>query len=193
MKNWIHRAGIGISGIVILALCLTVASPKAVQAVVSAFVTVTNTSSNPVATGMSTNVGVPVQNLVTLQCGVLIGTVENQCLSSAVIDTRINPDGSLPTFVIPEGQTFVITDVNWDVPNCTPSMYCPVILFVPGILGGASTPNISLTALSTGSVADGSGRAIGSDHLTTGIPIRALPKIQAGSSSVVTITGYLTQ
>lgn len=193
MKNWLYRAGMGIGGIAILALCLTVASPKAVQAVVSAFVTVTNTSSNPVATGMSTNVGVPVQNLVTLQCGVLVGTVENQCTSNSVIDTRINPDGSLPTFVIPEGQTFVITDVNWDVPNCTPSTYCSVILFVPAIIGGSSTPNIFLTTLSTGSVADGNGRAIGSNHLTTGIPIRALPRIQAGNSSVVTITGYLTQ
>lgn len=191
MKKWFYKAAAGIAGVVFVALAMTFVAPKTVHALVSAFVTVTNTSSNPVATGMSTNVGVPVQNLVTLQCGVLVGTVEEQCNSG--IDTRINPDGSLPTFVIPQGQTFVITDVNWDVSNCTPSTYCPVILFVPAIIGGASTPNIFLTTLSAGSVADGSGRAIGSDHLTTGIPIRALPKIQAGNSSVVTITGYLTQ
>lgn len=193
MKKWFYKAAAGIAGVVFVASAMTLVAPKTVHALVSAFVTVTNTSSNPVATGMSTNVGVPVQNLVTLQCGVLVGTVENQCTSNTVIDTRINPDGSLPTFVIPEGQTFVITDVNWDVFNCTPSTYCSVILFVPAIFGGSSTPNIFLTTLSTGSVADGNGRAIGSNHLTTGIPIRALPRIQAGNSSVVTITGYLTQ
>jgi len=190
--NILRRIAVAIGGIVVVALVLTLAVPRAAHAVLSAFVTVTNTSSNPVATGMSTNVGVPVQNLVTLQCGVLIGQVENQCTANSVIDTRINPDGSLPTFVIPAGQTFVITDVNWDVPNCAPSTYCSVVLFVPAILGGSSTPNIFLTTLSTGSMADGNGHAIGSDHLTTGIPIRALPKIQAGNSSVVTITGYLT-
>ena len=193
MKEWFYKAGAGIAGILFVASAMTLVAPKAVHAIVSTLVTVTNTSSNPVATGMSTNVGVPVQNLVTLQCGVLIGEVENQCNSNSVIDTRINADGSLPTFVIPAGQTFVITDVNWDVPNCTPSTYCPVTLFVPAIFGGASTPNIFLTTLSTGSVADGNGHAIGSNHLTTGIAIRALPKIQAGNSAVVTITGYLTQ
>ena len=188
MKKWLYKAAASIAGVLFVASAMTLFAPKAVHAVVSALVTVTNTSANPVATGMSTNVGVPVQNLVTLQCGQL-DELENPCNSIALIDTRINPDGSLSTFTIPAGQTFVITDVNWNLFNCTPSTYCHVGLFVP-------VPSFFtfFTALTTGSVADTNGTAIGSDHFTTGIQIRAVPKIGAGGGpSFVTITGYLTQ
>jgi len=48
MKEWIYRAGAGIAGVVFVASAMTLFAPKTVHAVVSALVTVANTSSNPV-------------------------------------------------------------------------------------------------------------------------------------------------
>ncbi len=50
MKNWLKRIAMGIGGVVVAAMLLAVAAPKAVHAIVSTLVTIANTPSNPVPT-----------------------------------------------------------------------------------------------------------------------------------------------
>ena len=48
MKKWIYKAGAGIAGVLFVASVMTLVAPKTVHALVSALVTVANTSANPV-------------------------------------------------------------------------------------------------------------------------------------------------
>lgn len=48
MKKWFYKAGAGIAGVLFVASAMTLVAPKTVHAVVSALVTVANTSANPV-------------------------------------------------------------------------------------------------------------------------------------------------
>ena len=48
MKKWLYKAGAGIAGVLFVASAMTLVAPKAVHALVSALVTVANTSANPV-------------------------------------------------------------------------------------------------------------------------------------------------
>jgi hypothetical protein len=50
MTKWMRKALIGIGGLAILALLMALAAPKAVHAIVSTLVTVSNTAANPVPT-----------------------------------------------------------------------------------------------------------------------------------------------
>src|SRR5690348_9928644 len=98
MKEWLYRAGIGIAGVVLVALVMALIAPKTVHAVVSALVTVANTATNPVPTQA---VKESRANFVTLSFNGSGGYDE------------VLPDGSKSAFAIPTGQQFVITDVSW--------------------------------------------------------------------------------
>jgi hypothetical protein len=50
MTKWLRKALIGIGGLAVLAVLMTLAAPKAVHAIVSTLVTVSNTAANPVPT-----------------------------------------------------------------------------------------------------------------------------------------------
>jgi len=50
MTKWVRKALVGIGGLAIAAFLMTLAAPKAVHAIVSTLVTVSNTATNPVLT-----------------------------------------------------------------------------------------------------------------------------------------------
>lgn len=174
----LRKIVIGLGAIVVVALMLALASPKTVHAIVSTLVTVANTSANPVPTTAPTGVGVPVRNLVTLQCG-FITDGEPACGSGY---SRIGPDGSISSFTIPSGQTFVLTDVNVVLSSCAASQSCIVLV----------GPNLYF-----GSIADSNGTATVNGHLTSGAAFQYLPQLFVaspyGSFQGLTLAGYLTQ
>ena len=95
--NVLRRIAMAIGGTVVIALVIGLAAPKTVHALVSALVTVANTSANPVP---AQEVKESRANFVTLSFN---GSGYDEIL----------PDGSKSVFAIPTGQQFVITDVNW--------------------------------------------------------------------------------
>ena len=96
--NVLRRIAMAIGGTVIVALVIGLAAPKTVHALVSALVTVTNTSANPVPT---TDVMRSVAQNVELQCHIFQGG----CF-------LVSPTGNLSTFTVPSGSNLVITDVE---------------------------------------------------------------------------------
>jgi len=98
MKNILRRILEAISGVVVVALLLTLAMPKTVHGVVSTLVTIVNTSANPVPTQ---SVKQSEANFISLVA------------SGGGSYNLINPDGSTSGFSIPSGQQFVITDIGW--------------------------------------------------------------------------------
>jgi len=95
--NVLRRIAMAIGGTVVVALVIGLAAPKTVHALVSALVTVANTSANPVP---AQEVKESRANFVTLSFN---GSGYDEIL----------PDGSRSAFAIPTGEQFVITDVNW--------------------------------------------------------------------------------
>ena len=127
MKKWIYKAAAGIAGVLFVASVMTLVAPKTVHALVSALVTVANTSANPVP---AQEVKESRSNFVTLSFN---GSGYDEVL----------PDGSKSVFAVPTGQQFVITDVNWITAcetffstTCNKSVGDAVILVL-----GASGPN----------------------------------------------------
>ena len=109
MKKWFYKAGAGITGVLFVASAMTLFAPKAVHAVVSALVTVANTSANPV----------PVQEVKESRSNFVSVT----CCNGAPYE-EIQPDGTISStpFTIPPGEQFVITDVSWIV-QCSNSSF----------------------------------------------------------------------
>ena len=97
MKKWFYKAAAGIAGVLFVASVMTLVAPKTVHALVSALVTVANTSANPVP---AQEVKESRANFITLSFN---GTGYDEVL----------PDGSKSVFAIPTGEQFVITDVSW--------------------------------------------------------------------------------
>lgn len=87
----------------ILAVALTLAAPRAVQAVTAALVTVTNTASNPV---VAQSVSQLTSQNVMLQASAVQGTYS--AFHQALTDGTIS--GS--TFVVPAGESFVVTGIE---------------------------------------------------------------------------------
>jgi len=95
--NVLRRIAMAVGGTVVVALVIGLVAPKTVHALVSALVTVANTSSNPVP---AQEVKESRANFVTLSFN---GSGYDEVL----------PDGSKSVFAIPTGEQFVITDVSW--------------------------------------------------------------------------------
>ncbi len=128
MKNWLKRIAMGIGGVVVAAMLLAVAAPKAVHAIVSTLVTVANTASNPVITQSADN---HARTAVALQC-LSIGEVGNEETGCALITGQ----NSTP-FQVPPGQRLVIENINgsFSIPvGSTPSS-----VYVAAIYEGPST------------------------------------------------------
>jgi hypothetical protein len=67
MKEWLYRAGIGLAGVVLIALVVILFAPKTAHAVLSALVTVSNTAANPVpVTGAVSVAGTPTVNVASM-------------------------------------------------------------------------------------------------------------------------------
>lgn len=101
------KIAFGISGIVVVALVLALAAPKRVHAVVSAFVTVANTSANPVPT---TDVMRSVAQNVELQCD---PRGAPSCFLLSPTGLNVNPT----QYIVPPGSNLVITDVEIFAPQ----------------------------------------------------------------------------
>jgi len=185
--NVLRRIAMAIGGTVVVALILTLAVPRAAHAVLSALVTVTNTSANPVP---AQEVKESRSNFVTLSFN---GSGYDEVL----------PDGSKSVFAIPTGQQFVITDVNWITTcenlfsiTCNKSVGDAVILVL-----GASGPNGLGPYMSQGIYGENvfvktAGR---NDSLKSGLVVAQVPtpSILFGPSGngenilTVTLRGYL--
>lgn len=191
MKKWFYRAGAGIAGVLFVASAMTVVAPKTVHALVSALVTVANTSSNPVPVQ---RVKESAANFISVSTGPANPTTYNEVLPDGTV-------GSTP-FSIPAGEQFVITDVNW-VTTCDTSSNCgrsvgdAVVLMLGGSGGGV----IPGSYMSQAIYARNSGvflTAGRSDRLKSGLVVTQLPapaifegRAFSENISVVTLRGYL--
>lgn len=186
MKTAVKRITMGIGGMVVAALLLALAAPKAVHAIVSTLVTVVNTSSNPVPVQ---NVKQSADNFVTLNYN---GSTYDQVL----------PDGSTTPFSISSGQQFVITDVSWvtfcshTFVTCTKSVGDAVVVTLGSANAFSSGPFTSqATYVGNGFLATASSNV----SLNSGIVVTQppLPSILLGASGngeeilTVTLHGYL--
>lgn len=190
MKKSFYKAAAGIAGVLFVASAMTLVEPKAVHALVSALVTVANTSANPVP---AQEVKESRANFATLSFN---GSSYDEIL----------PDGSRSAFTIPIGQQFVITDVSWitvcaNSPSngltCNKSIGGAVtlVLGASGPLGLGSYMSRDLYSSQNGA-AFTAGR---SDALKSGLVVAQLPtpSILFGPSGngeyilAVTLRGYL--
>jgi hypothetical protein len=188
MKNMLRRIAFGVSGVVIVALILVLAAPKAVHAIVSTLVTIANTASNPV----------PVQevkhstaNYVTLEYDI----------NNLVYDQLLS-DGTTTPFTIPVGEKLVITDVNWVIAcGAFKNTVCQnhVGDGVGVALGGSFNSPYGFYAAQTTFVFDGGNLiATGNDSFKSGVIVTEVPAPsflagQWAGQAIVTFTlrGYL--
>jgi len=187
--NVLRRIAMAIGGTVVVALVLTLAVPRAAHAVLSALVTVTNTSANPVP---AQEVKESRANFVTLSFN---GSGYDEVL----------PNGSKSVFAIPAGQQFVITDVSWITIcenaftfTCTRAVGDAVVLTLGGDGNplGVPGPYTSQAVYGENVFLKTAGR---NDSLKSGIVVAQLPAplILFGTSGngeqifEVTLRGYL--
>jgi hypothetical protein len=106
--NIIRKILLGLGGLVVVALVLALASPKAARSAVTTLVTVSNTLANPVVTEGSTTTATQI---VALYC--------NLSETSPLGCVQLMPGGGLgaTTYTIPAGQNLVITDVQVNSPG----------------------------------------------------------------------------
>ena len=131
----------------VASLLFVLATPKTLHALVATLVQITNTPVNPVPISESTHLGQPHNNLVTLQVGGI--STENGSAIGFYGDYRVGEDGSrigmgnLPTFAVPAGQVFIVTDYAVTA-ACLKSTSCNVILTFTenGFPAGAQFDNV---------------------------------------------------
>jgi hypothetical protein len=144
--------------------------------------TVTNTASSPVPTqnvggGAATHVGQPASKFVSLLCFTAASPSPSYC----------QPTTSGGTFVVPSGQAFVMTDLQWSLTVGTKGDYAG--LSVAGAANGSAVgPQTSFSSLS-----DGAGVAAGQAQMTTGLvfPPGASIYFVTPNTGSVYVQGYL--
>ncbi|MFI5070937.1 MAG: hypothetical protein ACHP8A_08605 [Terriglobales bacterium] len=107
--NVLRRIAMAIGGTVVVALCFALAAPKTVRAVVTALVTVANTSANPVPT---TDVMRSVTQNVELHCQPSLNGGP-----SCILVPPTGVAGNEPQYIVPSGSNLVITDVEVFAPQ----------------------------------------------------------------------------
>jgi hypothetical protein len=115
MKSLAKRVAEVIGGVAIAALLLALAAPKAVHAIVSTLVTVSNTTANPVPTRATDN---PARQAV-----LLIGAVDVPDGFSGEGAPMSSSFGG-PEFTVPAGQRLVVESVSGDI--VTPTGQTPL-------------------------------------------------------------------
>ncbi|MHB8486118.1 MAG: hypothetical protein ACYDCM_10375 [Candidatus Acidiferrales bacterium] len=103
MKKRFCKAGAGIAGVLFVASVMTLVAPKTVHALVSALVTVANTSANPVPVDPDGNAA----NDIVLTSLVQLSGTSDFIEQSPFVDLH---SGS--PYVVPNGKRFVIDNVN---------------------------------------------------------------------------------
>lgn len=119
MKQWFYKTAVGFAGIVFAVLAMSLAAPKAVRAVVSALVTVANTSANPV----------PVSN-VNEQA---LEAYQDFCRADLSTGT-----GDCNFQTVPAGQRLVIQDADISLAAAPGVRPYYVALFTPLALNGSA-------------------------------------------------------
>jgi hypothetical protein len=108
--------------------------PRAAHALAAALVQVTNTASSPV---ISQGIGNQAAQIVEIQCTYNPGGFPTQCV--AVTATGITPyDVGAPPYVVPAGETLVVTAVDLlsgnasvSIPACNSSALVPLATLPP--------------------------------------------------------------
>lgn len=132
MKKWFYRAGAGIAVVLFVASAMTLVAPKTVQAVVSALVTVANTSTNPVPVS---NVNEPA-----------LDAYQDFCRADLSVGTGCNFQ------TVPGGKRLVIQDADISLAAAPGGRPYYVALFTPLALNGSVvTVGHHLTATFMGS------------------------------------------
>jgi hypothetical protein len=171
----------------LLKQALTVLGTVVVIAIIAALVT-PKTAHAVVATAVNVvNIPLPVTtpNSVAIECEPAFPSTTNTCDPNSFF--KLNSDGTQQNtaFVIPSGQVFVITDVQWAADSATQL----TLLTQPVVSGNAP---LLYFGFSTGS----GGNPIGStDHFTTGIVVSQVPKAFANATTanveLIILRGYL--
>ncbi len=126
MKKWSYKAGVGIAGVLFVVSVMTLVAPKTVHALVSALVTVTNTTANPVPVRATDNPGLN-SFLVTL-CVADPSGLEGQC--------NVPP---LPSAInTPANSRFVVQYVEGtcSVNGLAQSLVGPMVISILPLPGG---------------------------------------------------------
>jgi len=167
--NVLRRIAMAVGGTVAVALVIGLVAPKTVHAVVSALVTVANTSANPVA----------VQRVRESSANFVSVTL----ISGTSMYNEVQQDGTIGStpFTIPAGEQFVITDVNWialcenlfGAITCNKSAGDAVVLVLGGNGSALSPGSYMSQAIYAGNASFGTaGR---SDTLKSGLVVTQLP------------------
>jgi len=117
MKKWFYKAAVGIAGILFVASAMSLVAPKTVHAVVSALVTVANTSTNPVPVS---NVNEPA-----------LEAYQDFCR----IDLSVTGGCNFQT--VPGGKRLVIQDADISLAASSGARPFYVALFTPLALNGS--------------------------------------------------------
>jgi hypothetical protein len=120
MKSMAKRMAGIIGGVTIAAFLLTLAAPKAVHAIVSTLVTVSNTAANPVPIRAADN---PARQAVLL-------TASLELPDGQASDRTALLDSNLAQFTVPAGQRLVVDSVSGNAG--TPSGQTPTQIAIMG-------------------------------------------------------------
>ena len=114
--NVLRRIAMAISGTMVVALAFTLAVPKAAHAVLSALVTVTNTSANPVPTQSVDNPALAPSFSVSVDC-------------SKGVDVTCQT--AIPA-IIPSGMTAVVKDISGHCNQPATFESVPALIYISG-------------------------------------------------------------
>jgi hypothetical protein len=105
----ISKSTLSWAGVAVVAILFTLAVPRAAHAVAAALVQVTNTASSPV---ISQGIGNQAAQIVEILCGYVppYGNSFNPCF--LMPPTGIVPSPLPPYYIVPAGQTLVVTSVD---------------------------------------------------------------------------------
>jgi hypothetical protein len=104
----ISRSTLSWGGIAVAAALFTLAVPRAAHAVAAALVQVTNTASSPV---IAQSIGQQAAQIVEIECGYQPGTqTKRGC--NLIPATGIFPSPAPDEYIVPDGQTLVVTSVD---------------------------------------------------------------------------------
>lgn len=162
----------------------TSANPVPVTGVVSTTGTVQASQSGSWSVGMPTHLGVATSELVALEYH-NSSTGFSGCTSADTVCSspqRILPDGGRGTFSIPSGKRLVITDISWTANAGDNGDY--VVVYAAS-LGYTSSARF-----------DSDGRAVFSEHFTSGIVVSTVPTLVFGhhegdALGYLIVRGYL--
>jgi len=181
--NIMRRIVVGFGGVIVVALAIELAAPKAVHAIVSTLVTVANTSANPVPVTEG-------KDLVQEPFATSICEDSGDSYCATTVSTAFGFSSPLQaSFTVP------VTDASGNAVKAL------VITFVSGACQGTPALTTSVPTNTTNGIAKAinfleTGTATVIDHTTTivagpGSTVAILDSLSPGSGCFLTVNGYL--